>query len=87
MISLFPSERLVFIREHSMGSYSTLTYYFSKIVSEAPFTAFFTTFFSVIVYFMVTELSLRWLCFIPAGRIPLLTILFNMADRLPDASG
>jgi len=51
--AVFPLERAVFIREHSTGSYTTLAYFISKVLSEVPFQIFFPMLFSAICYWMV----------------------------------
>jgi len=51
--AVFPPERTIFIREHSMGCYSTMAYYWSKILAETPFQLVFPFVFSAIIYWML----------------------------------
>lgn len=53
VLVMFPTERLVFIREHSTGAFSTVTYYLAKTVADFPFMVVFPMIFSVITYWMV----------------------------------
>lgn len=50
---LFPVERTIFIREHAMGSYSTLVYYMARLLAETPFLTIFPVVFCCISYWMV----------------------------------
>jgi ATP-binding cassette subfamily G (WHITE) protein 1 len=50
---LFQVERVVFIREHSTGSYSTLTYYLAKVITELPFLTIVPIVQGTICYWMV----------------------------------
>jgi len=52
VIMLFPTERMVFIREHATGAYGTLSYYLARVLSDLPFMLFFPCVFSAIVYWM-----------------------------------
>lgn len=49
----FQAERVVFIREHSTGSYSTLTYYLAKVLSDFPFITVMPILQGTISYWMV----------------------------------
>ena len=49
----FQAERVVFIREHSTGSYSTLTYYLAKVVADVPFLTVVPVIQGTISYWMV----------------------------------
>ena len=52
ILSVFSSERAVFIREHSSGLYSLRSYFFSKILVEMPFNIVLPVIFATIVYFL-----------------------------------
>jgi len=49
----FQAERVVFIREHSTGSYSTLTYYLAKVLADIPFLTMVPIVQGTITYWMV----------------------------------
>jgi ABC-type multidrug transport system permease subunit len=49
----FQTERVVFIREHSTGSYSTLTYYLAKVIADIPFLTIVPIVQGTISYWMV----------------------------------
>jgi ATP-binding cassette subfamily G (WHITE) protein 1 len=49
----FQTERVVFIREHSTGSYSTLTYYLAKVLADIPFLTLVPIVQGTITYWMV----------------------------------
>ena len=49
----FQAERVVFIREHSTGSYSTLTYYLAKVLADIPFLTLVPIVQGTISYWMV----------------------------------
>lgn len=50
---VFQAERVVFIREHSTGSYSTLTYYLAKVLADIPFLTLVPIVQGTISYWMV----------------------------------
>ncbi len=50
---VFQAERVVFIREHSTGSYSTLAYYLAKVMADLPFLTIVPVVQGTISYFMV----------------------------------
>lgn len=49
----FQAERPIFIREHSTGSYTTLTYYLAKVISDLPFFMIVPIIQGTISYWMV----------------------------------
>ncbi len=52
---VFQAERVVFIREHSTGSYSTLAYYLAKVMADLPFLTIVPVVQGTISYFMVLQ--------------------------------
>eukprot|EP01087_Luapelamoeba_hula_P004661 TRINITY_DN1458_c0_g1_i3.p1 TRINITY_DN1458_c0_g1~~TRINITY_DN1458_c0_g1_i3.p1 ORF type:complete len:729 (+),score=90.59 TRINITY_DN1458_c0_g1_i3:131-2317(+) len=51
--SVFPVERLIFVREHSTGSYSTHPFFLARALSELPYNIVFPLITSVIAYWFV----------------------------------
>jgi ABC-type multidrug transport system permease subunit len=49
----FPSERPLFLREYSTGTYAATSYFLSKLVTELPLTFIFTLLQTILVYFMI----------------------------------
>jgi len=49
----FQAERVVFVREHCTGSYSTLVYYLAKLLSSVPFLMLAPAVQGTITYWMV----------------------------------
>ena len=52
-IFIVTEQRAVFFREYSNNMYSTLAFYFAKIIADFPLQIFFPALFSTIVYWMV----------------------------------
>jgi len=52
ILTLFPSEKLVFIKEYASGAYGSLTYFLAKVITEGPFNFGIPFIYSIIVYFM-----------------------------------
>eukprot|EP00762_Andalucia_godoyi_P003414 ANDGO_04254.mRNA.1 ABC transporter G family member 1 len=50
---VFPREKRVFLREYASGSYSSLSFFLSKAISDLPFQIIFPCLYGVIVYWMV----------------------------------
>eukprot|EP00762_Andalucia_godoyi_P008164 ANDGO_07428.mRNA.1 ABC transporter G family member ARB_01379 len=50
---VFPREKRVFLREYTSGSYSSLSFFFSKAITDLPFQIIFPCLYGVIVYWMV----------------------------------
>ena len=53
VISSFPMERDIILRDRASGTYSTLPYFLSKSLAEIPLQVMFPSVFAVIVYFMI----------------------------------
>jgi len=53
VVTVFPSEKIIFLREHNNHMYRTTSFFLSKIFAELPFQILYVTLFSVIVYWMV----------------------------------
>jgi ABC-type multidrug transport system permease subunit len=53
VITAFPAERDIILRERASGTYSTLPYFLAKSVAEVPMQILFPTIFTIIVYFMM----------------------------------
>jgi hypothetical protein len=65
---VFQAERVIFIREHSTGCYSTLAYYLTKVVAEIPALLVVPVVQGTISYWMVGYQSAadRYFIFIAA---------------------
>jgi len=53
VVTVFPSEKIIFLREHNNHMYRTTSFFVSKIISEFPFQIFSVTLFAVITYWMM----------------------------------
>jgi ABC-type multidrug transport system permease subunit len=62
-VNTFPSERVLFYREHANNMYSMPAFYFSKIFADLPFQLVFPTIFSLISYYMVGFQASRFVVF------------------------
>lgn len=52
-MSMFSTERAVFIREYSSGYYNVFSYFFAKNIVEFPFQVLFPVVFASIAYWMI----------------------------------
>ena len=50
IVTVFPQDRMIFMRERSAGSYRVTSYFFSKVLSELPVQLGIPFLFGVIVY-------------------------------------
>ena len=75
----FQSERVLFVREHSMGSYNTLTYYFAKLIADLPSLVVFPVLQGTITYFMVR-------CPLPLLLIIIIALLLTCHDITHDTT-
>jgi ATP-binding cassette subfamily G (WHITE) protein 1/ATP-binding cassette subfamily G (WHITE) protein 2 len=62
-VNTFPSERVLFYREHANNMYSMPAFFFAKIFADLPFQLVYPTIFSIISYFMVGFQSDRFALF------------------------
>eukprot|EP01101_Sappina_pedata_P003343 TRINITY_DN1357_c0_g3_i1.p1 TRINITY_DN1357_c0_g3~~TRINITY_DN1357_c0_g3_i1.p1 ORF type:complete len:303 (-),score=73.95 TRINITY_DN1357_c0_g3_i1:31-939(-) len=53
ILTMFPMERRVFVKEYSSGAYGSLSYFISKIATEFPLNAILPMMATIIIYFMV----------------------------------
>jgi len=53
LVNSFPSERVLFMREHGNRMYSLFSFYMSKVFSDTPFQILTTTIFATIIFWMI----------------------------------
>ncbi len=52
IVLLFPTERAIYLREHSLGLYSTLAFYMGRTLAEMPIHVIDGTLVAILCYFM-----------------------------------
>jgi ATP-binding cassette subfamily G (WHITE) protein 2 len=60
VLSRFPIEKTIFIRENCLGFYGSFPYFMGRIFAEMPFTVFFPFLNTTIIYWMVGLQANGW---------------------------